>query len=63
MSSYLGIENLLNFRLVQANLRLSIGRRISRLVEMRHGRAVNSTPDGSISSTIVAEGIGEQRHL
>src|SRR5262245_41092606 len=34
MSSYPGIENLLDFRLVQANLRLSIGRRISRLVEM-----------------------------
>jgi hypothetical protein len=63
MSSYLGIENLLNFRLVQANLRLSVGRRISRLVEMRHCCAVNSTPDGSISSTVVAEGIREQPHL
>jgi hypothetical protein len=63
MSSYLGIENLLNFRFVQANLRLSIGGRISRLVEMRHCRVVNSTPDDWISSTVVAEGIREQPHL
>jgi hypothetical protein len=63
MSSYLGIENLLNFQLVQVNLRPSTGRRISRLVEMLYCRAVNSTSDGSISSTIVAEGIRGQPHL